>query len=149
MTFHRASNSIVRAVKKRLEAAIPPSRLVEDSIKRFSLPGTHHQITLFIAESSNGKRVFVAELVEPDLPHIYQALPLPEPRKGGLLGAGHAAKKDAQDISKIMLTAILGIAKTVQNNPRFRRNIITLNGAQLDKTIAAVSKTLNGSKKSI
>jgi hypothetical protein len=46
-----------------------------------------------------------------------------------------------------MLTAILGIAQTVQSDPRFRRNIITLNGATLDKTIAAVSKTLNGSKK--
>lgn len=143
MNFHRASNSIVRAVKKRLETAKPPSRLVEDSIKRFSLPGTHHQVTLFIAESSDGQRVFVAELIEPDLPHIYQSLPLPKPHSK-LMGG---AKADARDISKIMLTAILGIAKTVQSDPRFRRNIITLNGATLDKTIAAVSKTLNGSKK--
>jgi hypothetical protein len=127
MTFHRASNSIVRGVKRRLETAKLPERLVEDSIKRFSLPGTHHQVTLFIAESADGKRVFVAELLEPDLPHIYQALPLPAPRKG-VLGAAHAAKRDAADISKVMLTAILGIAKTVHSDPRFRRNVIVLNG---------------------
>lgn len=139
MNFHRASNSIVRAVKQRLETAKPSGVLVEDSIKRFSLPGTHHQITLFIVETA-GKRVFVAELTEPDLPHIYQALPLPAPHSK-LMGG---ARRDAKDISKVMLTAILGIAQTVQSDPRFRRNIITLNGAELDKTIAAVSRTLNG-----
>jgi hypothetical protein len=139
MNFHRASNSVVRAVKRRLETAQPPARLVEDSIKRFSLPGTHHQITLFIAEGPNGKRIFVAELIEPDLPHIYQSLPLPEPHskwKGG-------AKADAAEISKIMLTAILGIAQTVQSDPRFRRNIITLDSVQLDHAI----QQLNGNKK--
>jgi hypothetical protein len=93
MNFHRASNSIVRAVKRRLETAKPPSRLVEDSIKRFSLPGTHHEVTLFIAQSPDGKRTFVAELIEQDLPHIYQAIPLPAPRskwkaRGGEGGRG-------------------------------------------------------------
>lgn len=142
MNFHRASNSIVRGVKRRLETAKPPSRLVEDTIKRFSLPGTHHEVTLFIAQSPDGKRTFVAELIEPDLPHIYQAIPLPAPRSKW---NPRGAKADAADISKIMLTAILGIAQTVQGDARFRRNIITLSSGELARELTRIHA--NGAKK--
>jgi hypothetical protein len=139
MNFIRASNSVVRAIRRRLAQAVPPQQLVEDSVKRLALPGTHYHVTTFIFEV-NGKRVFVAELAEQDVPHIYQSAKLPEPASKWLGGA----KKDAREFSKIMLTCIRDLAVTVQKDPRFNRsNVIVLNGHALNHSIAQIEKSKN------
>lgn len=143
MTFHRAAKSVVRAVKRRLSYSTPPGRLVEDSIKQIDLPGTHQRVTLFIFEIGE-RRVFIAETYSPDNNvRIYKGIRLPPPATPAQGGA----ETDAKEISRIMLTAITAVAQTVQSDPRFRRNIITLDSGQLARELTRINA--NGVKKNL
>lgn len=112
MTSRRASNSIVRAVKRRLLVKTPAAALQDDSVRRIPIPATQYEATLFIYEL-NGKLVLVAELLEVNLPHIYCA---------------YRIQSSAKSVFETMTVALLGLSQKIQRDRRFRGNVIVLNG---------------------
>jgi hypothetical protein len=110
----RAPRQIMRAVKHRLAKVNPGANLVAESVRLARIPGTHYEATIFLFESK-GKVVFVAELLRSGLPHIYQS---------------HLVTRDARRNLENLGVALLTLSKTVISDPRFGRNIISLNGSR-------------------
>lgn len=122
MNTRRASNSIVRAVRQRVQRK-PGAMLVLSSVRRVPIPNTQFLATIFIYElaGSAGRAPthhFVAEIAQGDLPHVYNTCAL-------------------KDLSTYELARGLGetltlLSHTATHDPRFTRNvggIIQLNGA--------------------
>jgi hypothetical protein len=110
----RASNSIVRAVRRRVERK-PGAALLAHTVRRVPVPGTQFRATVFIYQL-NGDQHFVAELTEPDLPHVYNTTKL--------------ANESASEIGRALGYCMTLLRHTVTNDPRFGRKIIpmALNG---------------------
>jgi hypothetical protein len=109
----RASNSILRAVRRRVERK-PGAVLIESSVRRVPIPRTHFHATVFIYRL-DGKHHFVAELVHGDLPHVYNTSPL--------------ANLKAFEISRALGETLTLLAHTATHDPRFTRSkIIEVNG---------------------
>jgi hypothetical protein len=113
MNLRPAPLQIVLALKARLVKTTPAGRLIEDSVKLCSIPGTLYDATLFQFDIA-GKLRFVAEFCRPDLPHIFVGKTL-YPNKSRY-NAG------------VMLAALLGLSETIRSDRRFRPRILQING---------------------
>jgi hypothetical protein len=108
--FRKAPESIVEAVERRLERAMPGTQLEKRSVKLCAVPGTHFDATIF-RYRKNGRRFLVAELARPDLPHVYASYPVSD--------------NAIQNAARI-IAALFSLAKRIRIDPKFQSNIIVL-----------------------
>jgi hypothetical protein len=100
-------------VKRRLEKSNPGANLSVDAVKLVAIPGVPFDATVFCFEQASNI-VMVVELARPGLPHIYNSAAVRPGRP--------------KDSAAVMLKGLVGLAHTIRTDPRFKRNIITLNG---------------------
>jgi hypothetical protein len=108
--FRPAPESVKLSVKRRLEKTNPGAVLGLDSVQLCPIPHVPFDATVFIYEQ-NGRKILVGELCKPDLPHIYAAF---------------AMKENAKANAAIIMSVLLSLSRTLQKDPRFARNVITL-----------------------
>jgi hypothetical protein len=111
MNARTAPLQMALEVKRRLAKANPGARLTTEAVKLVSIPGVPFDATVFCFEQA-GKCVLVAELARPGLPHIYNSAAVQPGQPKQSAGA--------------LLKALLGLAHTIKTDPRFQRNIVTL-----------------------
>ena len=109
--FRKAPDSIVEQVRRRLEKSTPDAELEHGSVKLCPIPGTAFDATVFRytlqRDAKRARRVLVAELARPDVPHVYAAYSV---TSNAILNAAR------------IVAAILSLAKTIREDPRFERN---------------------------